>query len=1056
MRLLKFWPTESDCLECIKPEAENPSDAVFLAVHQKMRFVRKSFATDQAEKKSQQQLLKEFLRDEPSGRVILPILGESGIGKSHLVRWLDVQLRQRDDCELRHVIRIPKSSSLKSVLGRILDGLEGKRYEEIRTQLKAAREQMDDIGAKQRIRAELLTAIERNYASAVQRKQELKKNAGGKPTQKDRQWAAHGDPRALPALLNDPATQILFTRGTSERPGIISELARHITKDTAEEDAPRRQFEQADFLIPDELVNDVKDAGVIAGTYLEKLQRATSSKVLDEAVDLLNGVVDDAIAPLATPADTSLAELFYDVRRQLLVDGRELVLLVEDFAVLAGVQKALLDAIIREGETGGKKEACTIRTALAVTDGYFGNLDTVKTRAIHGWWIAAGENEAEEAVTNQIGNFVAAYVNAARLGAERLEEHYANESNIGESVPNAMDVLAPEPEELSLLASFGQSVDGFSLFPFNLQAICAIADWRVRDQQGRLRFHPRSVINEIILPLVKDSRMNYENSRFPSENFLGFSKNRISTDLGTEIARRENDPIRRDQYLYLLHFWAGQPQTLSEVRLPTGVYEAFGLTVLDGSKASNVPEPLVSVTSSDTGGQQERRDASGVTSKGERVPLPIRTFVEKLDAWKGGGVLGQADALRIRGWINSHLLYSINWEAELLRPIKPTTTSFAKSIHLPRSRGNPPNIEKAFVVVARDEAFEQDKIANSVYLAIRAMLRFDHYKGWDYEQADADYNALANFIDAHIYDATKWVRGRYKHVEGSPVATLIQCLLWQSRLLDVDSAHPSGDGSHVAGLFAETRSLVNRDDDQEWYEFIDELSSARGLLQEELLDRVGAFQGTGGKPHAIDASQILGVIQDFRKTWELSEKFPEVSASVSDKLKIIEKHTKFLSRYGNSRVEAKRKRIAVQSKKIVSELGTAFDKIALINDLEEVCMLSEQHGLKGEVSVGEIRKLLERFKHARVKEVSAQVESIVSGGDFGNQLTAIAKLDAETHALLVSFADTCSRFLKERATKARGQISDWTTKVVNNKKAEVDGYLQELENAVIPYAKVDE
>ena len=103
MSLLRFWPTEADCLECIKPEAENPSDDVFLAVHQEMRFVRKSFQTDQEESKSQNQLLNEFLRDEPSGRVILPILGESGIGKSHLVRWLKVQLQQRKDRDKRHV-----------------------------------------------------------------------------------------------------------------------------------------------------------------------------------------------------------------------------------------------------------------------------------------------------------------------------------------------------------------------------------------------------------------------------------------------------------------------------------------------------------------------------------------------------------------------------------------------------------------------------------------------------------------------------------------------------------------------------------------------------------------------------------------------------------------------------------------------------------------------------------------------------------------------------------------------------------------------------------------
>ncbi|MBM4077386.1 MAG: hypothetical protein FJ267_17290, partial [Planctomycetes bacterium] len=221
---------------------------------------------------------------------------------------------------------------------------------------------MDDIGAKQRIRAELLTAIERNHAIALERKQKVRET-GGELSELDQQWIGHGDARALPSLLKDPATEVLFMRGTQSRPGIISELSRHLTKDPSETNSPRRQFENADFLIPNELADVIREAGPIAGKYLEKLQRTTSTKLLEEAVTLFNGIIDAAIAPLATPPDTSLAELFYDVRRQLLADGRELVLLVEDFAVLAGVQRALLDAILREGKAGGKFEACTIRTA---------------------------------------------------------------------------------------------------------------------------------------------------------------------------------------------------------------------------------------------------------------------------------------------------------------------------------------------------------------------------------------------------------------------------------------------------------------------------------------------------------------------------------------------------------------------------------------------------------------------------------------------------------------------------------------------------------------------
>ena len=1057
MSLLRFWPTEANCLECIKPEAENPSDAVFLAVHQEMRFVRKSFQTDQAESKSQNQLLNEFLRDEPSGRVILPILGESGIGKSHLVRWLKVQLQQRKDRDKRHVILIPKSSSLKSVLGRILDGLDGPRYREIRSQLKSAREQMDEIGAKQRIRAELLTSIERNHAEASKRKEHAQQ-IGGNLSEKDKLWLGHGDPRCLPSLLNDPATQKLFTIGTSFRPGIISELARHIAKDTSAAESPRRQFERADFIVPDELANDIKEAGQIAGRYLDKIQRTTDTKSLDDAIKLLNSIVDDAIAPLATPTDTSLAELFYEVRRQLLADDRELILLVEDFAVLAGVQKALLDAIIREGESGGKREACTIRTALAVTDGYFGNLDTVKTRAIHGWWIETGANSDEEQIINHIGNFVAAYINAARIGAKRLEQHFSEPSNVGKKAPNAMDFLAPEPEELELLANFGQSADNYSLFPFNPSAISTIADWRLRDSGGKLRFHPRSVINEIILPVVKDTRGSYERGSFPPRNFLG-SERRIWADLRREVQRKESDPERQEQYLYLLHFWANKPERLVQASLPTGVFTAFGLKPLDGSKTATAPQTLKPLS------PNEESEGSGMpptipereTDKPEveRDPPVIQQFIKKLDDWKNNGVLGQGEANKIRGWINTHLMHSINWEAELLRSVKPTTNTYATSIYLPRAKGNPPNVAKAFVVVADDEQFKEADTANEVFSVIRAMLRYDHYGDWDYDQSDEDYVYVANFIDSHLENASAWVHAKYKNVDGSPVPSLVQSLLWQARQLNIESAHRADDASQLDAVFASPVVSGSPNEDSEWRDFLCDLFSHHKLLQEELLERVGAFQGTGKTPHAVDAFQLLSTIQEFRKTWKLSEKFPSLPGGVSDELKAIEKHVGSLYRVGSSKIDARRKRISEQSKRIVDELGQDYDKSELLKDLESVCTLSQQYGLSGDISVNQVRNLAERFREAPVKEVGKQVDAIVSGDDPPAQMTAIAKLDIETHALLVEFSQTCAQFLRERAGKAQNKILAWSAEVVEKKKLNVDEILKTLEEAVDPYQKVD-
>ena len=196
-------------------------------------------------------------------------------------------------------------------------------------------------------------------------------------------------------------------------------------------------------------------------------------------------------------------------------------------------------------------------------------------------------------------------------------------------------------------------------------------------------------------------------------------------------------------------------------------------------------------------------------------------------------------------------------------------------------------------------------------------------------------------------------------------------------------------------------------------------------------------------------------MQAFRKTWEITETFRSMPTSVSDELKAIDRHTNMLNRFGKSRVEARRKRIAEQSKLIVAELGKDYDKNELVKDLQEVCSLSEQYGLKGEITVGQLRSVIEKFKEARAKEVSEQVEAIVSGDDLATRMTAIARLDIQTLSLLVEFTDSCSKFLKERAGKAQSRILAWTPDVVEKKKLSVDEILQELEDAITPFGKND-
>ena len=100
----------------------------------------------------------------------------------------------------------------------------------------------------------------------------------------------------------------------------------------------------------------------------------------------------------------------------MLKEQRELVLLVEDFAVLSGLQKQLLQVVIKEAFRDGRQVLCTMRTALAYTTGYM-TTATVLTRA-HVEYLIPDEPGTEEEILRRIERLVGAYLNAARFGQE--------------------------------------------------------------------------------------------------------------------------------------------------------------------------------------------------------------------------------------------------------------------------------------------------------------------------------------------------------------------------------------------------------------------------------------------------------------------------------------------------------------------------------------------------------------------------------------------------------------------------------------------------------------
>lgn len=165
MSLSSYWPIEAEVGNCIRTEAETIDEAVLLAVHQPTRIVHRSATQSVEEDKSEQDLLDAVLRNSSDGSaVVVPLTGPSGVGKSHMVRWLHAQLQRHERHPQMVVILVPKTASLRRVVELILEPLHGAEYDELRANLNNAIASISTEAASAHLATEMVLQLKRKAA----------------------------------------------------------------------------------------------------------------------------------------------------------------------------------------------------------------------------------------------------------------------------------------------------------------------------------------------------------------------------------------------------------------------------------------------------------------------------------------------------------------------------------------------------------------------------------------------------------------------------------------------------------------------------------------------------------------------------------------------------------------------------------------------------------------------------------------------------------------------------------------------------------------------------
>ena len=826
----------------IPTEAATPSDQVLLATHSPLRIRRQDARTGQhAEFVTEREVVQEFLTAEPNaGVLIAPVLGESGAGKSHLVRWANANIPRTEG---RHVIYLQKTqTSLRDVVEQLLAGKTGPAFEEIRRHVSnlGAAVSLDEMERK--ILAELAEALRAREARGFLDKPLVGENGLG-------------------LLFLDP----LFRKHMLRPGSFINRRAVHALngRDPDEPDVP------LEFTV-DELPLDITDVANLADASraAQNLfrQLLANADMQLEAVRILNDSLDVAVMKAANLGVGNVNRAFMRLREELV--GDEIVLLIEDVALIQGVRRDLLDAIHESSMIQGQEKYATVRTLLAVTPSYYReNLpETFRTRAEASSPSYVVDLQMDGRNTSEAGlvDFVGRYLNAARLGKEVLEA-------AGSGATPTLNACDACPLSDRCHSVFGTSDAGHGLYPYNRPAVLRAVRACVDPDNPHL-FSPRRVLAGAVRDVLMNAAGQLERGEFPPGGFLGGRartaglqplplgvRQRLEEDYPEDLAGRVES---------MLSFW-GKSGTQP---IPDAAFRVFGMEPVD---LVPIPEPT------DTAGPGQDEP---LPAKASDLPRSVQSQLEAIDDWAGKGkTLPQSIARTVRSLIREALLARVDWFGPVIKD--PDTETLRKAIHDGNKAAMSFSIEGAQEGVGRgvEPLVKLERTARNAVLfqgLILLKAGFAERSGdtlarLDALAIDAVPAARKRIIETLEYGDTEMIQAARSLIIGALVcghtsstardADLIRAVAWHGEMEreDEEARHP------------------------QWLNSLDAYLRERTRAVERFLGGVGAAQGTGGV-HALDAVRLTKIVKAARAQLDaVPDQVPQWASDANRKLKLL-------------------------------------------------------------------------------------------------------------------------------------------------------------------------
>ncbi|QDV37414.1 protein DpdH [Tautonia plasticadhaerens] len=978
-------------------EALQPADHVFAATHHPVKMSRSTltalYGGDRPDRAAQaaypeEQLLRDFLA--PKEFAFVPVLGEAGTGKSHLIRWLASNVPRAAN---RHVLLIPKvDTNLRDVLDRILrlPGTDGPRFDDYRSRLfRATSELRTEREAREKLLNNLAVACGPNGPHQMRNLDEVQ------------EYLVHN----LPNLLYDP----FFRDELLRDGGIIHHLVQHTIGNVGrvERLEEKRGFKEEDLPLR---ASDIQRASQKAADFYSSLIAERMLQI--RTVSWLNAHLSTAIAELLELRGDALLRLMLEVREALAANDTELILLVEDFAKLQGIDMQLLEAIIAKPRQEGRGRLCVMRTALACTTGYFRSLfQTVQTRVDFCVALDVQTQDGTNGVTpGDIEQFVARYLNASRLGDEQLARWHdaakERRASDGDTPPIACEACEHREE---CHQAFGTSAQ-VGLYPFTTEALS-----RMLERASPEGFNPRLLLKDVLRRVLVAYEEDLREGRFPSPPLLEHFKGpRLSAPVKEALLRRDPNPATRDRRMALVDLWTDGERVAD---LDPGIHEAFDLPPLgDGSVAPPEPERPVRPGPRPPQPDPEPREVA--------LPARLDEQLRLLNEWQNGGRLSQNLVNELRDLVFEAVQAHIDWDSELLvrssisqksgmKPFKRVSVNFHRM-------GTAQGQAAVLLVLPTDGRSFTDTA-----ISLQALLLFRHHGNWRFE---FDHQPGSYYFRWYAQELGHWsdhVLGQLRKPRRSgepwdPVPAAAEVLAITARMAGRPPASKTALEDHLGALFTPVDGIEFEHRTPAWRELFRTLRDQQQALIDIVLSRIACTKGGFPRVQVIDASRLVDPMRSVRRDWTPHEGVPD---DLWDAYSAVRKAREKIDALLPRAIEEERTRYLDWSDRVTDEVGADSSRSDLIQAVQETMRVARDEGVFGGVGRERYEAAVEAFRRVRFDQCLEAMERLRAGSEPS---ACFVELSRDYHDLMAStdaFIEQTKQFLNGSLQRVESEIA---------------------------------